>query len=59
VKKIVDERGVASEQIDIVLRESLRKIRYHYINYRCGGLIGKMLDSRTGHHVKMFARRVL
>lgn len=58
-KKIMAERGVASGQLDIVLRDNLRKLRYHYINYRCGGLIGKMLDSRTGQCIKKMARRVL
>lgn len=58
VKKIVEERGVASGYFDIVLRDKLRKLRYHYVNYRCGGLIGKILDSRTGHCVKRMARRV-
>ena len=58
-KKIEEVRGDDCGQLGNVLRNNLRKLRYHYINYRCGGLIGKMLDSRTGHHVKMFARRVL
>lgn len=58
--KIIEaERGVASGKFDIALRDNLRKLRYHYINYRCGGLIGKMLDSRTGHYIKQMARRVL
>jgi glycosyltransferase involved in cell wall biosynthesis len=58
-KKIVEERGVASGQLDIVLRDNLRKLRYHYINYRCGGLVGKILDSRIGRCIKKIARQVL
>lgn len=57
--KIVEDAGGSSVQLDSALRSQIRRLRYHYFNYRCGGLIGKVMNSGTGRYVKDMARRIL
>ncbi len=43
--KIAKDAGVDILQLDIALRKRVNKLRYHYFNYRCGGIIGKVMNS--------------
>lgn len=55
---IAEETEPPSLPLDIALRSQLHRLRYHYFNYRSGGLIGKVLNSGTGRYVKSITRRI-
>lgn len=43
--KIAKETGVDNFQLDTVLRKRINKLRYHYFNYCCGDIIGRVMNS--------------
>lgn len=57
--KIAEDAGGSSVQLDSALRSQIHRLRYHYFNYCCGGLIGKVMNSGTGRYVKNMTRRIL
>lgn len=57
--RVAEETGCDATRLDATARAHIRKIRYHYANYRCGGLIGKMLNGRMGSFVKRLLRQVV
>jgi len=56
---ISGDAGCVSPQLDRAVRMQMRKLRYHYFNYRCGGLLGKLFNSRVGTFVKRLAERMM
>ena len=58
-RKIAEDAGVSPRLLENSLRERIHKLRYHYFDYRCGGLIGKMMNSSTGRYVKKIAKRIM
>lgn len=50
--KIAKEAGVDTLQLDTVLRKRINKLRYHYFNYCCGGIIGKVMNSGIRQFLK-------
>lgn len=58
-RKIAEDTGVLPGLLESTLSERIHKLRYHYLDYRCGGLIGKMMNSGTGRYVKKIAKGIL
>lgn len=58
-ERIAQEAGCDASRLDAVTGAHIRKIRYHYLNYRCGGLIGKILNGRMGSFAKRLLKRVM
>jgi glycosyltransferase involved in cell wall biosynthesis len=58
-RKIAEDAGVSPRLLENTFRELIHKLRYHYFDYRCGGRIGKMMNSDTGRYVKNIAKRIL
>ncbi|MDH2917875.1 MAG: glycosyltransferase [Sideroxydans sp.] len=56
---IAKESGVPSKQMVAISRGRVNRLRYHYVDYLCGGLLGKALNSQIGCYVKNMVRRLL
>lgn len=39
---IAEQENNVPQQVDVLLRQSVNRLRYHYLNYRSGGLLGKL-----------------
>ena len=57
--KIANTAGASPQQLDGPLQARLKMLRYHYLNYRTGGLIKKITDGRIGGHAKSMVKRIL
>lgn len=57
--KITAGARPASLLLDAALKTRTNKLLYHYLNYRCGGIIGQVVNSWAGHYLKNIARRIL
>lgn len=57
--KIAVDAGSTPAQLDRVLRERIHKLRYHYMNYHCFGLVGKIVNSKGLGYLKKFAKQIL
>jgi glycosyltransferase involved in cell wall biosynthesis len=56
---VAADAGVPPLQLDGPLRWRIRQLRYRYLDYRCGGLIGKILRGRARSMAKRMAERIL
>ena len=57
--RIARTSGVLPRDLEAPLQTKLKVLRYHYLNYRSGGLIGKMTGGRLGRYVKGWVKRML
>ena len=57
--RIANESGATPQQLEVPLQARLKLLRYHYFEYRTGGLIRKMTSGRLGSYVKRVAKRML
>ena len=51
-QRIVRESHATPEQIMLSLRSQMNRLRYRYVDYRCGGLIGMVVHSHIGRYVR-------
>lgn len=58
-QKIAEISTVAPAQLSQSLRSKVNRLRYRYVDYHCGGLIGKALNGRAGRYVRGLARKLL
>ena len=57
--RISKESGVTPQQMAVISRGKINRLRYRYVDYYSGGLIGKALNSRIGCYAKSMVRRLL
>jgi hypothetical protein len=57
--QIATASGVSVQQLDAVLRVRSNLLRYQYLEYRSGGLLGRMAKSRIGKIAKNLAKWLL
>lgn len=57
--RIAKESGVTSKQMVAISRGRVNRLRYRYVDYLCGGLLGKALSSQIGCYAKNMVRRFL
>jgi glycosyltransferase involved in cell wall biosynthesis len=50
--KIANDSEITPSDLESILQRRINKLHYQYFNYRCGGLIGKMVNSRIGSYIK-------
>lgn len=58
-EQIARESGVPIQQLDTILQARLKRLRFQYLEYRSGGLIGRLMRGKTGGQIKNIARRLL
>lgn len=56
---IAADAGVSPLQLEGPLRWRIHRLRYRYLDYRCGGWIGKILHGRARSIAKRMAERIL
>lgn len=54
-----DAADSSSQLMNSAMRRQIYKLQYHYMDYRCAGLIGKVVNNKIGRSVKKLARRML
>jgi hypothetical protein len=59
VLNIAENADTNPQQLDIALAWCIKRLRYHYFNYLCGGLLGKMMNSQAGRYIKKIVMRNL
>ena len=57
--RIAKASGISYMLLEPVFKARIRRLRYIYLDYRSGGLVGRMMGSRAGNHVKKVAARIL
>lgn len=57
--RIAKEAGVTPQYMKDISRGMINRLRYRYIDYCSGGLIGKALNGPIGCYAKSMARRLL
>lgn len=57
--RIAKESGVTPQSMLENSHGWINRLRYRYVDYCCGGLIGKMLNARAGRYAKSLTRRLL
>ena len=57
--RIAKASGISYRLLEPVFRARIRRLRYNYLDYRSGGSVGRMMNSRAGNHVKKVAARIL
>jgi glycosyltransferase involved in cell wall biosynthesis len=59
VQKIAGASLTVPAELMLSLRRKENRLRYRYVDYHCGGLIGKALNGRVGRYAKNLARKLL
>ena len=57
--QIASGSGVPLQRLDAVLRARRNRLRYQYMDFRSGGLLGKISKSRIGYIAKNAAKQIL
>lgn len=56
---IARDAGVAPQQLDALLKMRLKMLRYHYMEYRTGGWVGRLMGGRLGRYAKRVVRQMM
>jgi hypothetical protein len=57
MQRIANESSVSLQYMTAISRTRINRLRYRYVDYRCGGLIEKALNGRIGGHIKDMAKQ--